>query len=106
MDAVIEPERLAQISLRQENPRMRMNAAPGSLPDDIHESMISAMSDPRTSFRAEPFFDVGVFATAAFVEERMSKLMRDQVCCKLSLYPEFMFWRTMPVFQKSAFQAR
>ena len=30
MDAVIEPERLAQISLGQENPRMRMNAAPGS----------------------------------------------------------------------------
>jgi|GEM_PF-5056291 len=29
MDAVIEPERLAQISLGQENPRMRMNAAPG-----------------------------------------------------------------------------
>jgi len=27
---VIEPERLAQISLGQENPRMRMNAAPGS----------------------------------------------------------------------------
>jgi len=26
MDAVIEPERLAQISLRQENPRMRRNA--------------------------------------------------------------------------------
>ncbi len=26
-----EPERLAQISLGQENPRMRMNAAPGSL---------------------------------------------------------------------------
>jgi len=32
MDAVIEPERLAQISLGQENPRMRMNAAPGSRP--------------------------------------------------------------------------
>ena len=31
MDAVIEPERLVQISLGQENPRMRMNAAPGSL---------------------------------------------------------------------------
>ena len=30
LDAVIEPERLAQISLGQENPRMRMNAAPGS----------------------------------------------------------------------------
>ncbi len=30
MDGVIEPERLAQISLGQENPRMRMNAAPGS----------------------------------------------------------------------------
>jgi len=30
MDAVIEPERLVQISLGQENPRMRMNAAPGS----------------------------------------------------------------------------
>ena len=30
MDAVIEPEGLAQISLGQENPRMRMNAAPGS----------------------------------------------------------------------------
>ena|GEM_PF-1091641 len=30
MDAVIEPERLAQISLGQENPRRRMNAAPGS----------------------------------------------------------------------------
>jgi len=30
MDAVIEPERLAQVSLGQENPRMRMNAAPGS----------------------------------------------------------------------------
>jgi len=29
---VIEPERLAQISLGQENPRMRMNAAPGSRP--------------------------------------------------------------------------
>jgi len=31
MDAVIEPERLVQISLGQENPRMRMNAAPCSL---------------------------------------------------------------------------
>jgi len=31
MDAVIEPERLVQISLGQENPRIRMNAAPGSL---------------------------------------------------------------------------
>ena len=31
MDAVIEPERLVKISLGQENPRMRMNAAPGSL---------------------------------------------------------------------------
>ena len=30
MDAVIEPERLVQISLGQENPRMRINAAPGS----------------------------------------------------------------------------
>jgi len=30
MDAVIEPERLVQISLGQEYPRMRMNAAPGS----------------------------------------------------------------------------
>ena len=30
MGAVIEPERLVQISLGQENPRMRMNAAPGS----------------------------------------------------------------------------
>ena len=30
MDTLIEPERLAQISLGQENPRMRMNAAPGS----------------------------------------------------------------------------
>jgi len=29
MDAVIEPERLVQISLGQENPRMRINAAPG-----------------------------------------------------------------------------
>jgi len=29
MDALIEPERLAQISLGQGNPRMRMNAAPG-----------------------------------------------------------------------------
>jgi len=28
MDAVIEPERLVQVSLGQENPRMRMNAAP------------------------------------------------------------------------------
>jgi len=28
MDAVIEPERLVQISLGQENPRMRMNAGP------------------------------------------------------------------------------
>jgi len=27
--AAIEPERLADISLGQENPRMRMNAAPG-----------------------------------------------------------------------------
>jgi len=27
--AAIEPERLAHISLGQENPRMRMNAAPG-----------------------------------------------------------------------------
>jgi len=27
---VTEPERLVQISLGQENPRMRMNAAPGS----------------------------------------------------------------------------
>jgi len=31
MDAVIEPEWLVQISLGQENPRMPMNAAPGSL---------------------------------------------------------------------------
>ena len=117
MDAVIEPERLVQISLGQENPRMRMNAAPGSrtirtrtlkgfhntvlcspfrakriaaekpgalpqadllwpvgpnrsvsvgfqefvgpvsfvtLPDDSCESMTSTISDPRTSFRAEP----------------------------------------------------
>jgi len=30
MAAVIEPEMLAEISLGQENPRMRMNAAPGS----------------------------------------------------------------------------
>jgi len=30
MDALIEPERLAQVSLGQENSRMRMNAAPGS----------------------------------------------------------------------------
>jgi len=30
VDAVIEPERLVQISLGQENPRMRMNAALGS----------------------------------------------------------------------------
>jgi len=30
MDAVIEPERLVQISLGQENLRRRMNAAPGS----------------------------------------------------------------------------
>ena len=30
MDAVIEPERPVQISLGQENSRMRMNAAPGS----------------------------------------------------------------------------
>jgi len=30
MDAVIEPERLVQISQGQDNPRMRMNAAPGS----------------------------------------------------------------------------
>ena len=37
LDAVIEPERLAQISLGQENPRMRMNVAPGSLPDDIRD---------------------------------------------------------------------
>ena len=29
MDALIEPERLAQISLGQEISRMRMNAAPG-----------------------------------------------------------------------------
>jgi len=29
VSAAIEPERLAHISLGQENPRMRMNAAPG-----------------------------------------------------------------------------
>ena len=119
--AVIEPERLAQISLGQENPRMRMNAAPGSrtirtrtlkgfhnavlsspfrakriaaekpgalpqadllwpvgpnrsvsvgfqefvglcglphFPMTSRESITSAISDTRTSFRAEPVFEL------------------------------------------------
>jgi|GEM_PF-3676540 len=82
VDAVIEPERLVQISLGQENPRMRMNAAPGSLclccsfvvppsggirRDRCADFRLKAglrtqskchwalpQADPRTSFRAEP----------------------------------------------------
>ena len=51
MDAVIEPERLVQISLGQENLRMRMNAAPGSLKTHQSERNLAMDRSNRTEAR-------------------------------------------------------
>ena len=55
-NVAIEPERLLQISLGQENPRSWMNAAPGSSlhGSSLHEFMEIGASNQHTSFRAQP----------------------------------------------------